>query len=89
MIYIGDVSFNIYEVQQIKIIQANKLIYIKIKRMHKLLSCIRCLTLKRATSLLQLLIVCIVIALCLIVLTVNRVMMDGLISEISDKLLLK
>ncbi|CAD8084737.1 unnamed protein product [Paramecium sonneborni] len=57
--------------------------------MYKLLSCIRCLTLKRATSLLQLLIVCIVITLCLIVLTVNRVMMDALISEISDKLLFK
>lgn len=47
--------------------------------MYKLLSCIRCLTFKRATSLLQLLIVCIVITLCLIVLTVNRVMMDALI----------
>ncbi|CAK80942.1 unnamed protein product (macronuclear) [Paramecium tetraurelia] len=57
--------------------------------LYKLLSCIRCLTLKRATSLLQLLIVCIVITLCLIVLTVNRVMMDALIQEISDKLLFK
>ncbi|CAD8180162.1 unnamed protein product [Paramecium octaurelia] len=57
--------------------------------LYKLLSCIKCLTLKRATSLLQLLIVCIVITLCLIVLTVNRVMMDALIQEISDKLLFK
>ncbi|CAD8175015.1 unnamed protein product [Paramecium pentaurelia] len=56
---------------------------------YKLLSCIRCLSLRRATSLLQLLIVCIVISLCLIVLTVNRVMMDALISEISDKLIFK
>lgn len=57
--------------------------------MYKFLSCIGCLSLRRATSLFQLLIVCIVIGLCLIVLIVNQFMMDSLISEISDKLIIK
>ncbi|CAD8062489.1 unnamed protein product [Paramecium primaurelia] len=57
--------------------------------MFKLLNCLKYLSLKTATSLLQLLIISIVIGLCLIVLAVNRIMMDALISEISDKLLFK
>ncbi|CAD8156511.1 unnamed protein product [Paramecium octaurelia] len=57
--------------------------------MFKLHNCLKYLSLKTATSLLQLLIISVVMGLCSIVLVVNRIMMDALISEISDKLLFK
>ncbi|CAD8073897.1 unnamed protein product [Paramecium sonneborni] len=57
--------------------------------MFQLLNCLKYLSLKTATLLLQFLIIGIVIGLCSIVLVINRNMMDALISEISDKLLFK
>lgn len=57
--------------------------------MYKLLLCLKCLSLKSATTLLQFMMFAVVIALCSIVLEVNASFMDALISEISDRLLFK